>query len=166
MFCEARAGWKLVGCMTGRYGAKPKFAGNFAVGIPHYASWIKSVVEYDSDMNGLPDAWEERYGDDAEAMAPTADPDGDAFSNYEEWLADTDPTNGNSHLEITAFDEGSVTFHSSTNREYQIQVRQDLVETNENWAVAGHWLPGEDGQTTRTVSFDEERGFFRVRARR
>lgn len=52
----------------------------------------------DTDGDGLPDEWEKKYGlnlnDPADA---TQDLDGDDFTNLEEFLAKTDPTNKNDH---------------------------------------------------------------------
>ncbi len=52
----------------------------------------------DADMDGLPDAWEAKYGlnprDPADAKQ---DPDGDTFTNLEEFEAKTDPKDPDSH---------------------------------------------------------------------
>ncbi len=54
--------------------------------------------EWDSDGDGLPDAWERKHGlnplDPADAGH---DPDGDGFSNLEEFQSGSDPTNPASH---------------------------------------------------------------------
>lgn len=58
----------------------------------------KEVVAYDTDGDGMPDEWEKRYklnpNDPADAGA---DADGDDFTNLEEFLAKTDPTDPGSH---------------------------------------------------------------------
>lgn len=57
----------------------------------------KKVV-LDADGDGMPDEWERRYGlnpnDPADA---NADKDGDGFTNLEEYLAKTDPTDPRDH---------------------------------------------------------------------
>jgi hypothetical protein len=50
----------------------------------------------DTNSNGLPDAWEAKYG----IGNPNADDDGDGQSNLAEYLANTNPTNATSHFEI------------------------------------------------------------------
>lgn len=58
----------------------------------------------DSDKDGLPDAWELKYGlnpnDPADAKQ---DADGDTFTNLEEFEAKTDPKNPDSHPEFLDF---------------------------------------------------------------
>jgi hypothetical protein len=51
---------------------------------------------YDKDCNALPDEWQDRYFNNTvcnqtEVCGPNADPDGDGFSNIEEYRRDTDP---------------------------------------------------------------------------
>ena len=57
----------------------------------------KKVV-LDADADGMPDEWEKRYGlnvgDPADA---NTDLDGDGFTNLEEYVAKTDPTDRNDH---------------------------------------------------------------------
>ena len=58
----------------------------------------------DADKDGLPDAWELKYGlspnDPADAKA---DADGDTFTNLEEFEAKTDPKNPDSHPDFLDF---------------------------------------------------------------
>ncbi len=54
----------------------------------------------DSNGNGIPDTWEMQYFGNLLQPA-NGDFDGDGFSNLQEYLADTNPTNSNSSLRIT-----------------------------------------------------------------
>lgn len=55
-------------------------------------------VVLDSDGDGLPDAWEKRYGlNPNDPTDADADADGDEFTNAEEFAAGTDPTDRNDH---------------------------------------------------------------------
>lgn len=57
----------------------------------------KKVV-LDADGDGLPDAWEKKFGLNAnDASDANADADGDGFTNAEEFAAGTDPTDKNDH---------------------------------------------------------------------
>jgi subtilisin family serine protease len=86
----------------------------------------------DTDGDGLPDWWEmENFGH----LAQTAggDPDGDGFTNLQEFLAGTSPQIASSHLAFTATAPGGgalqdflLTFPSVENTTYRIQWSSDL----------------------------------------
>ena len=57
----------------------------------------KKVV-LDADGDGLPDEWEKRYGlNPGDASDAAGDSDGDGFTNLEEFVAKTDPTDAKDH---------------------------------------------------------------------
>lgn len=64
------------------------------------ASGTQGIVA-DSDGDGLPDSWELLYFGDLSQNAG-GDPDSDGYSNLQEYLAGTDPTNSASYFHITA----------------------------------------------------------------
>jgi len=58
----------------------------------------------DTDRDGIPNGWEDAHGlNKQNPFDGPSDPDGDAFSSYEEYLCGTEPMEGNSYLHITAF---------------------------------------------------------------
>jgi hypothetical protein len=59
------------------------------------------LVPVDADGNGINDDWEVQYFGHI-GVNPNADPDGDGFSNLQEFLAGTDPTNSASVFRITS----------------------------------------------------------------
>ncbi len=63
----------------------------------------------------------------------TADSDGDGFTDWQEILAGTNPTNAASALRITEPQPGLVQFDSVTGRTYQIEYKNDLTDPS--------WLP-------------------------
>src|SRR6267154_1443300 len=90
----------------------------------------------DVNANGLPDAWERTFFGTL-GVNPNADPDGDAMSNKQEYLAGTNPTNSLSNLQITVFNsspEGTnatLTWSSVLTRYYSIQETTNL--TSQLW---------------------------------
>lgn len=58
----------------------------------------KKAIVLDGDGDGLPDEWEKRYGLNPDDPADAhADKDNDGFTNMEEYLAKTDPSDPKSH---------------------------------------------------------------------
>lgn len=55
----------------------------------------------DIDNDGLSDGWETEYGTNETSMNPGDDPDGDGYTNLEEFEANTDPNNANSYPGMT-----------------------------------------------------------------
>ena len=56
----------------------------------------------DTDLNGLPDDWEQLYFGGLGQTTWSDDPDKDGFNNRQEYMADTNPTNGASFLRMTS----------------------------------------------------------------
>ncbi|HEY5621164.1 MAG TPA: trypsin-like peptidase domain-containing protein [Pontiella sp.] len=162
VFIESEPGvWKLTGLLLYRAPASGPYTDNYAAMLPDQTDWIKSViVDYDSDMDGLPDWWEALHG----MTEAGDDPDVDGFTNYEEWVADTDPDDETSFLAITAYtNASSLTFTSSTNRKYRVLFRTDLADTNELWQTEVSWFaPTNASQAGCSVSSVSGSRFFRV----
>lgn len=79
----------------------------------------------DDDNDGMPDDWELWYGfDRIDDMDAAENPDDDGFTNLEEFLADTNPTNGLSFFAVEGI--GSITpvtvyIPASTGRVYSLE---------------------------------------------
>lgn len=60
--------------------------------------------DWDSDGDGMPDAFEKKYGfNPANPSDKDLDSDGDGFTNYEEFVAKTDPSNAATHPPLIDF---------------------------------------------------------------
>jgi hypothetical protein len=120
------AGTNLSALITNDLAGNPRPLDGDADGV---AGFDMGAYEYnpqtaDSNGDGIPDGWCLRYG-----LSPTADnvatnnPDGDSFNTFEEWVADTDPTNALSCFRIESVVFGPpvvVHFLSSSNRSYSL----------------------------------------------
>jgi hypothetical protein len=122
------------------------------------------------DSNGLPIAWELlNFGHTG--VDPNADPDHDGMSNYQEYLAGTDPNDSNSVLRVTAEDfspggtAASLTWNSVPTRFYYLQKSLDLAATD--WTDSGLGLVSPSGGSTTTADFADTNAparFYRVQA--
>ncbi len=123
------------------------------------------VIQYffDSHANGLPDSWAEKhFGATApvEGMSgPHDDPDGDGFTNLQEFLLGTDPLDAGSRLKVDRFDLSSIRFHARPYEVYELHVSADLDE----WQASGQVVQptGETGGIDLPESGPGDR-FFRI----
>jgi hypothetical protein len=96
-----------------------------------------AVLFIDSDRDGIPDSWELAHGlNPTNANDANIDSDGDSLSNAQEYIAGTDPQDGQSYVRIdtrSAAVRGVVlSFVAISNRTYTVVYR-----TNFN---SGPWL--------------------------
>ncbi len=108
---------------------------NFTRSVTNAANWIAApptpggplAPDYlDSDGDGMPDGWENSYHLDPEQEDGAADYDHDGFTNWQEFLAGTDPTNENDWLKLNAApvpsgsNELRLTFTAVSNKTYTV----------------------------------------------
>jgi hypothetical protein len=108
------------------------------------------------------DAWAAGVAWDGAAAGRDDDPDGDGLTNFEEFLAGTDPLSAESVLRITALravpDGLEIRWPSAAGRVYAVEYARDL---------GGNWLPVSPNEAAtpdenRFVLPGTDRGFFRV----
>lgn len=163
--------WKLAGINTQLYGLNAtNYNGIFAVSVPAYETWATNVMNPTGDLDGdgIPNYWEQRYGTTTGLVA-SANTDGDGFTNFQEYLADTNPTNSASFFAIDSFvalADQTVTFIGSTARQYQVfYTTNDLAATNLTW-IAAHTnkIFGAGTNSFITVTNTDDKAFYRLKA--
>ncbi|MEI9866538.1 MAG: S8 family serine peptidase [Limisphaerales bacterium] len=85
----------------------------------------------DTDLNGLPDWWEQIYFGQLTGTPPNTDADHDGLNNLAEWLAGTNPTNAASTLRLTAKMAGnlniSLSWPSVAGKTYRLERATNLL---------------------------------------
>jgi len=111
------------------------------------------AYEFQSPASVISYAWLRQYGFPADGSADFLDPDTDRMNNWQEWIADTDPTNSASALRLLTPSASlpSITFswQSSTNRSYFLEQATDWTAQPFFTCIASN-LPGQPGTTSLT----------------
>ena len=129
----------------------------------NYVRLVRTVTATDDSVgDGIPDAWRKKYfggtGTTTNATSCAAgDPDADGFTNYNEYIADTNPTNAASYFHIagianTNTTNVAVSFQSSANRRYTLCQTTNLTSGVWNNVPSQSDVPGNGGTTTLTDS--------------
>ena len=120
------AGIDLTGTLSEDLDGIPRPLPSVIGGMPAFdiGAFEYDPASADSNSDGIPDWWTLRYNfDPNDPNTALRDPDGDGVSTYDEWVADTNPTNAASYFHITAVSKGppmAVGFQSSSNRQYTL----------------------------------------------
>ncbi|MEI6674376.1 MAG: S8 family serine peptidase [Verrucomicrobiota bacterium] len=107
----------------------------------------------DTDTNDLPDWWESAYFGSI-GSNPAADPDGDGFTNLQEYLMGTQPNNPASKLAISqsqivtngASQDYVVTFPTASGVTYRVEWSDTLAVGS--WVPLGSDIPGTGSPTS------------------
>lgn len=111
--------------------------------------------------------WIAGYGLTGLDADPGLDYDGDGFTNFQEYIADTDPTREDSRLHLVYVEQGgstaSVSFYGSVNRVYELWFTPDLTNPD-LWELILGPIPGEGGGDMFIHERDAAKpaGFYRV----
>ncbi len=88
------------------------------------------AYEFQNPPSVLSYVWAQQYGLPTDGTADYADPDGDGFNNWEEWIAGTNPTNALSALQMllpsNAVSGVTVSWQSVNTRKYFLQRATDF----------------------------------------
>lgn len=124
----------------------------------------------DTDGDGIPDEWESKYFGAGTGAVAELDSDDDKLSNWQEYIAGTDPTNSLSYLKVESIASTAgapqvvlIEFNAVSNRTYSVMFREDLSD--------GSWSKVSDvvaTTTNRLVRVQDDRpaqsppGFYRL----
>ena len=95
----------------------------------------------------------------------SGNPDGDAHTTWQEWIADTNPTNALSYFRLMSVpgSPSSVAFTSSSNRLYSLLASTNLTGSNSFVAVAGQTnITGNGAIRTLTDTNPASAKFYQV----
>jgi len=117
---------------SGTFGNDPA---NWQAALPTPGSLNAGADTYSTAGDGLPDEWKLAYGLDPASKdgdnGPDGDPDGDGMSNLQEYIAGTNPMDGNDYLKFTAHALNGKTFELSfqthASRTYTIEKTTTLA---------------------------------------
>lgn len=131
---------------------------------PPTAGSLSPLTSQDADADGVPDLWELRHGTDPSTADGSADPDGDRFNNYSEWLAGTDPQDSGSFLRLEAMPAGpgmiTLRFDAQTNRSYTL-LKADTPDSN-IWLSATNILASDSNRLITIPQPVSGKQFYRV----
>jgi hypothetical protein len=121
----------------------------------------------DNDGDGMPDAWERLHA----LTDPNEDPDGDGLTNYQEFLAGTEPHDEDDALRVASLEKTSrpgsigvvLSFSARSNKTYSI-TRRDLPGSN-SWSSLLHITAQPTNRFVRVTNIVEATAagaFFRL----
>ncbi len=127
------------------------------------------VLETEDTTDGIPNSWWDTFGIPEPDRIADEDFDGDGTTNWEEWIAGTDPTDNTSTFDNTIAvvpvldaTENTLTLMSGEptfeDRRYDAYWTEDLTEEPQTWTAYGLNVPGnpDNSAVELTVDIDEE----------
>lgn len=111
------------------------------------------AYELQTPTSAIPHTWLQQYGLATDGSAYYADPDSDGMNNWQEWRADTVPTNALSALRMLSAGSGTsgvtVSWESVSTRSYWLE-RASNLSTEPAFSIIASNLPGQVNITTYT----------------
>ena len=100
---------------------------------------VYAVADDDTNDDGIPDSYEQQWGLPVGSLVATSNNDNDAYSNLDEYIANTDPTDSNDYLVVDSAawvtNRVALGFESRSNRNYFVSYKDSMLNTNWNLAT-------------------------------
>jgi hypothetical protein len=143
---------------------------NIVVDMGAFENQSTPPPDYDSDL--MPNWWESLNGlNPVESNAASADADTDLYTDIDEYIADTSPTNAASFFRVTLFtNDPPCILHivmdpASSGRVYSVTAVDDLLTEPQVWTAAAPDQTNTAGSITITVTGDVPWRAYRTRVR-
>ena len=150
--------------------------------IANRINYLWAFLTPDADGDGMPDWWEDAYSiSTVPGIIPVskssydadADNDGDNRNNYNEWIADTDPTDPESNFEIISLEiqevsgeiHASIQWSVSPYRDYIVYYSDDEMGPDMVWNRASENLRGDPLGILSyqdTIPVDKQKRLYRI----
>lgn len=143
---------------------------NWEAAAPTPGLLNQGAATVDSDGDGLPDEWKLAYGldptDPTGLNGPQGDPDGDGFTNYQEYIAGTNPRDSQDFLKFSAISllnqSCLLTFSTHPGRIYAVDSLDSLAPTN-TWTTFTNNIPGTGNPVTISEPLAPSPRFYRLK---
>ena len=131
----------------------------------NYTMMFTDFINDDTDGDGMLDSWEQQYFN---TISPTSDTDsdGDGFTNLDEFIAGTNPTNANSLFNINVLGSNNnfiIQWNAVDNKIYNVFINNDL-RFGEFSNISGD-LPYPVNSYTDSVQRTENRQYYKLEVR-
>lgn len=130
-----------------------------------FAAFDMGAYEFDA-RSIVPQDWFTSHGlDPADPHVISGNPDHDVFTTFQEWLADTDPTNALSFFRIEDISKDSpamISFQSSSNRTYTLWSTPGLASPDWAPVSSAQAIAGTGGPMTLGDDPESPQQFYRV----
>lgn len=121
-----------------------------------------SVVSEDNDGDQLPDSWERIHGFDFTVANGLEDPDGDLHTNRQEFLANTNPNDGSSHLRILEVEREGAELHLTVATVPGTRYVVQTLQAPDVWVNIGEPFVATETTFDLTITTPENRTLCRV----
>lgn len=133
-----------------------------------YCKTDRFAAAADSNTNGIADAWELETAGSLGTLSTTNDTDHDGLTDYEEYVADTDPLSAGSSFVFSSISSGTtnvtLSWPCSDGRLYKIETRTSLTNGT-GWTDAGLVISTNASTASVTLPANiSTQKFYRVRA--